>query len=219
MAKYTKGKVEALLEEGRVGLGNAQSTPEILALLTSLNYDEAKLQEGHALFKTLDQQNAAQLRLYAQQREATAAFNAARSAANKTYSRHIKITRALLAEEPERLARLGLEGKRANAFGAWLEQARQFYREGLADDGLQAALAEGGLSQEVLRSGQTLAETAAQANSAQESAKGMAQQSTQDRNAAATTFEQWMRKFWKIAEVALSDQPQWMERLGRMERS
>ena len=219
MAKYSKGKTQALLEQGRVGLGNAQSTPEILALLSSFNYDEAKLQEGQALFKTLDQQNSAQLRLYAQQKEATAAFSAARGAANKTYTRHIKISRALLSEESERLARLGLQGKRAQAFGAWLEQARQFYREGLADDGLQTALAEGGLSQEVLGSGQTQVETAAQANSAQESAKGMAQQSTQDRNAAATTFDQWMRKFWKIAEVALSDQPQWMERLGRMERS
>ncbi len=90
---------------------------------------------------------------------------------------------------------------------------------GLADARLQASLAEGGLAQAVLESGQAGVEAAAQANAAQESAKGLAQQSTKDRDAAAATFQKWMRNFWKIAEVALSDQPQWLERLGRMVRS
>ena len=212
-------KIETLLEQGRVALGNAMDTPEILSLLASFNYGEPKLKEGQAAFKTLEEQHAAQLRLHAQQKEATAAFKAARDDARKMYSRHVKITRALLSEEPERLARLGLEGQRAKAFGAWLVQARQFYREGLADAGLQASLAEGGLTQAVLESGQAGVEAASQANAAQESAKGLAQQSTKDRDAAAADFQKWMRNFWKIAEVALSDQPQWLERLGRMVRS
>ncbi len=219
MSTYTKGKVDTLLEQGRVALGNAQDMPEILSLLTAFNYDAAKIAEGQALLQTLEQQHAAQLRLYAKQKEATAAFNAARDDANKMYAKHIKIARALLAEGPRRLARLGLEGKRASAFGKWRRQARQFYREGLADAGLQATLAEGGLSQAVLESGQVKVEAAAKMRSAQKSAKGLAQQSTKNRDAAAETYRQWMRKFYKIAEVALSDQPQWLERLGRMVRS
>ncbi len=219
MTQYTKGKLKELLDQGRVALGNAQNTPEILDLLAAFNYDAIKLQEGQALFQTLEEQHAAQLRLYAQQKEATAAFKAAWSAARKLYMRHVKIARALLAEEPERLARLGLEGERSRTFGVWLDQAQQFYREGLADAGLQTALAEGGLAQAVLENGQAEIQAAAQANAAQESAKGLAQQSTKDRDAAAEVFQGWMRNFWKIAEVALSDQPQWLERLGRMVRS
>ncbi len=219
MTTYEKGKMKDLLEQGRVALGNALDTPEILDALTVYNYDAVKLQEGQVLFQALEEHHAAQLRLYAQQKEATAAFKTAWSAARKTYMRHVKIARALLAEEPERLARLGAEGERAQAFEAWLGQARQFYREGLADAGLQAALAEGGLAQEVLASGQTGVEAVAQASNAQESAKGLAQQSTKDRDAAVEVFQKWMRNFWKIAEVALSEQPQWLERLGRMVRS
>ena len=71
----------------------------------------------------------------------------------------------------------------------------------------------------MLESGQTGVDAAAQASAAQESAEGLAQQSTQDRDAAAATFQKWMRNLWKIAEVALSDQPQWLKRLGRMVRS
>jgi len=72
-------------------------------------------------------------------------------------------------------------------------------------------LVQGGLNQTVLEQGQ--------ADRQQESAKGLAQQSTQDRNATAIDFKQWMRNFWKIAEVALNDQPQWLERLGKRVRS
>ncbi len=200
-------------------MNNARDTPEILDLLSSFNYDEDKLEEGQVLFKDLRIQHEAQVRLRAQQKEATAAFNTAREDANKVYRRHVKIGRALLSEEPERMARLGLEGTRAKPFGAWQEQARQFYREGMADDELQTLLARGGLSQEVLRSARIQVKNAVQARNVQESAKGLAQQSTKDRNASAETYQQWMRKFYKIAEVAMSDQPQWLERLGRKVRS
>jgi hypothetical protein len=219
MATYGRNKVEELLEQGRVGLGNALGTPEILSLLTPYGYGQAKLQEGQVLFHALEGQQAAQLRLYAQQKETTASFQTSWGAARKIYGRHGKIARAVLSAQPERLARLGLEGVRAQTFGPWLAQARQFYREALADAGLQAVLAEGGLSPAVLTAGQSIVESAVQADNAKESAKGLAQQSTQDRDAAAATFQDWLRRFWKIAEVALAGQPQWLERLGRKVRS
>ena len=89
----------------------------------------------------------------------------------------------------------------------------------LADADLQALLAEGGLTQAALTSGQMAIEAVVQAHARKESAKGLAQQATQDRNAAAAELDQWLRHFWKIAEVALADQPQWLERLGRRVRS
>jgi len=219
MRKYYRGEVEEILEQGRVALINALSIAEILILLALYGYDLKKLQEGQALLQALEDKYAAQLRLLARQKEATAAFRAAWHAARQTYALHTKIARALLTAQPERLARLGLEGARARAFGAWLPQARQFYREALADAKLQALLAQGGLIQTVLETGQAAIEAVAQADNAQESAKGLAQQSTLDRDAAAADFQRWLRHFWKIAEVALAAQPQWLERLGRRVRS
>ncbi len=104
-------------------------------------------------------------------------------------------------------------------FGKWLIQARQFYRETLADAELGDLLAQGGMTQPVLEAGWAAVEAAVQADNAQEAAKGSAQQSTQDRDAAAVTFQRWLRRFWQIADVALADQSQWLERLGRRVRS
>ena len=158
MTQYRRGNVGALLVQGRVALDNALNAPEILDALAAYNYDAAKLEEGQSLLLALEERHAAQLRLRARQREATAAFKATWDEARRTYIRHVKIARALLAEWPERLARLGLEGRRARAFGAWVGQARQFYREGLADAGLQALLETGGLTSAVLESALELLE-------------------------------------------------------------
>jgi hypothetical protein len=218
MVAYTRKVVEKLLAQGRLVLTNAAGIPEILGLLEP--YDGAvKLQEGQALFDAFEASHEAQLHLYALQKEATAAFDAAWQAARKVYGRHVKIARALLTERPELLARLGLEGARTRAYSGWLVQARQFYREALADAALLALLQAGGLAQPVLEEGLAAVEATVQAEAAQKSAKGLAQQASQDRDAAAMAFHQWLRLFWKIADVALADQPQWLERLGRVVRS
>lgn len=219
MTRYGRGKVGRLSNKGRLALDNAFGTPEILALFKLYGYGVEKFQEGQTLLRALEESHAAQLRLYAQQKEATAAFHAAWDVARKTYAQHAKIARALLAAQPARLARLGLEGARARAFNKWLIQARQFYREALADAELGDLLAQGGMTRPVLEAGWTAVEAAVQANNAQEAAKGLAQQSTQDRDAAAAAFQRWLRHFWQIADVALADQPQWLERLGRRVRS
>ena len=217
--KYDKSKVESLLEEGRVGLGNARATPEIAALLARYGYGDAELQEGETLRLALETAQAGQVRAYARQQEATAAFQAAWEGARAAYARHTKIARAVLTARPDLLPRLGLEGRRPQAFGAWLAAARQFYREALADAALQTVLAEGGLTAAALAAGQNTLAAAAQADSAQESAKGLAQQATQDRDAAAAACQEWLGRFWKIAAVGLAGQPQWMERLGHKVRS
>jgi len=219
MKGYFRNGIVKLLARGRVALGNAAQTPEIVDLFERYGYGAPKLQEGQTLLQALEDKHAAQLHLYARQKEATAAFRAARQAGREIYHRHVRIARILLIRQPERLARLGLDKPRANAFSAWLAQAQQFYREALADADLQALLAEGGLTQAVLTSGQMAIEAVVQAHAHKESAKGLAQQATQDRNAAAAELDQWLRHFWKIAEVALADQPQWLERLGRRVRS
>jgi hypothetical protein len=45
MIRYGRDKAEELLSKGRVALGNALGTPEILALLTAYGYGAEKLQE------------------------------------------------------------------------------------------------------------------------------------------------------------------------------
>jgi hypothetical protein len=219
MATYSKGKVETLINQGRVALTNALEIGEIANAFAPLGYDRAKLEAGQALLKNLEASQATQERMYAKQTEATAALETQLAAAKKTYARHAKITRALLAEKPEYLARLGLDTSPPRRVGEWLQHAEQLYREALADATWLTLLAEGGLTEAVLHNGQAMLQATAQADAAQESAKGLAQQATLDRDAAYRTFFEWMRDFWKIAQVALRATPQWLERLGKLARS
>lgn len=219
MTTITRSKIDTLLEQGRIALDNAKTTPEILDLLTPLGYGDAKLAEGVQVRDSLRSKYQDQIRLYAQQEEATDQLNKAKQDAKMLYDRHYGIAKLVLKQKPELMARLGLKGARAMKLSQWIDQADQFYRESLADAGIMALLAIGGLDAETLDEGKLAVQHVGEVDNAQESAKGLAQQSTQVRNEAYLAFKTWMDNFWKIADVALINSPQWLERLGRMVRS
>ncbi len=220
MARFTNQKIEELLQQGKTAIGNTLATPEIQAQFDKYGYTaDGEMANGQTLLQALDDKNSDRKRLYALQQEATADFNGELAQVKRRYARHAKITSAVLADTPELLGRLGLQGSRAGKFVEWHAQAQQFYREALAGSDLQTALAEGGLTVAVLQSGLGALDQVVATEQQQESAKGEAQQATPDRDAAATVFRDWMNKFWKIADVALADQPQWLERLGKKVKS
>ena len=219
MNNISRSNIEDLLEQGRVALDNAKTTSEILNLLTPLGYGNAKLTEGIQVRDDLHTKYQDQIRLYAQQQESTDRLKKAQQDAKILYDRHFGIAKALLKQKPELMTRLGMKGARATKLSLWLEQADQFYRESLADADIMTLLAPGGLDADVLDEGKIAIQHVGEMDNAQESAKGLAQQSTQVRNEAYFTFKTWMDRFWKIADVALAESPQWQERLGRVVKS
>ena len=57
------------------------------------------------------------------------------------------------------------------------------------------------------------------ANADQEREKGEAQASTKLRDKGIEKFDDWMEDFYGVAAIALSDKPQWLEKLGIKEAS
>lgn len=218
MSKFTGTSINSLIQQGDLALQNV-ADPEISAQMAEYGYDSARLDIGRTKLQLLEEKSNAQTHNYAQQKAHTATFKSSWGEGRKIHRRHAKIASAVLEDQPELLDRLALDSIRMRKFSEWLERAEQFYREALADSEIQTLLATGGLTAEVLTSGQTAVQAAVTAMREQEDAKGLAQQSTKDRDAVAQDFQQWLSKFWKIADVALADHPQWLERLGRRVRS
>ena len=109
---------------------------------------------------------------------------------------------------------MALDGDRERLLAGWLAQARQFYNNALSDADVQSALLNYGIDTAALTAAQALVDVAEQANAAQESEKGDAQQATLERNQAMQALDAWMGDFIAIARIALEDKPQLLEKLG-----
>jgi len=216
--RYGTKEVENLIHRGQVAATNALETPGILERTTPFGYHAEKLQVGQALATDLQAAHQKQVDTYGRQYQATETLKVAWDDARQLYTRHSAQARAVLAGEKGLKARLGLK-KQPESFHSWTAQARQFYTTGLQDPELQARLPEGGLTAEVLQGGLDKVVAAEAADRTQEAAKGEAQQSTRDRNAAAGALDTWLDDFGVIARIALRQFPEWLEKLNFKEPS
>lgn len=213
MAKPKRSIDERLLE-AQVALGNTRGDADVLAALSIFGYDEARLTAGQALYDAAVALVNRQKAGYGEQFEATAAVRAAWDAADAAYRRTLKVARVAFQDHPKARAALMLNGVRKQSLAGWLEQALAFYGNLLANADLMAGLAELGYDQAKLEAEQALVQAVVAANLAQEQEKGAAQDTTQARDAKLDELDAWMADFKAIAQVALAEHPQWLEKLG-----
>lgn len=203
-----------LLNEAETALRNALSDQTLLDALGELGYDEATLQEGQSLLEAAQDAQQTMTVEYSEQYEATEALEAAYETAHSTYVRHLEVARIALKDERGAAEALKLRGRRKRTISGWLEQARTFYDNALANQDVLDALAGFNVTSEELTDGQAQVEAVAEANSMQEQEKGDAQDATHARDAAVDALDEWMSDFYAIARIALEDRPQQLEKLG-----
>lgn len=202
------------LSEAETALDNALSDQTLLDALAEYGYDEAALEEGRALLEAAQDAQQTMTAEYSEQYEATDALEDAHEAAHQTYIRHLKVARVALKDDRGAAEALKLRGRRKETISGWIDQARTFYDNALADEDIQDALAEFNVTTEDLNEALAQVDAVAAANSTQEQEKGDAQDATQARDAAVEKLDEWMSDFFAIARVALEDRPQQLEKLG-----
>ena len=209
-----------LLAAGRLATSNALADPDLVAALAPYGYDEAALQAVQATLDAYEAQMLAQQDRYGRQMEATERFSAAWKAFRDLhYTPHVTLARLVFKKEAGTQHRLGLKGRRATAFGAWVQQARLLYTTALSDTGLQTRLAARGITAAALQAARNEIQALVTLNQEQENLKGLAQQATRDRDAVRKTVQAWLGEFRQVAKVALTAQPDWLERLGILARA
>lgn len=214
MMVQTKHSIEERLLAAQVAIDSALSDADILAALTPFSYDEARLQEGRALYEEalalVNQQKAE----YGEQYEATEKLHAAWETANTAYMRALKVARLILKGNPRAEAALILRGKRKKSLSGWIEQATAFYTNLLANPDFMAEMAQYTYDEARVTAEAALVQAVVEANVAQAQERGEAQEATKQRDARLDALDAWLSKFKGFAEVALADHPQRLEKLG-----
>ena len=208
------GNIEEFLTAARTSLENAQNIPEVAAAVAVLGFDDTRMAAGLAYLVAAEDLQAAQVREYGQQYEATAAFKEAFKQADAHYTIHRQLASLAIRESPEQGKQLLLHQPKKRSRSGWLQQARDFYTNLLADEDLVAALTRYNLARPDLEAGQALVAQVADLHEAQQTEKSQAQQATRDRDAALDALSDWLSEFRAVAQIALAATPQYLEALA-----
>jgi len=206
--------IDQRLLAAQIAIGNARSDADILAALSIFGYDEAKLDAAQALYDEVQALVNKQKLEYGEQYEATEMVKAAWDKANTAYMNTIKIARVALKGNTKARAGLMMDKQRKRSVSGWLEQATAFYTNLLSTPDLMAAIKVFGYDRTKLKAEQALVQAVTDASMVQKKETGEAQEATKLRDAKLDELDEWMSDFKVVAQVALEENGQWLEKLG-----
>ena len=207
------------LEQYRVSLDNAENQSEIATIMTEFGYDSETIGQGKALLAETRQAYAANK---TEDDETSAAYNSFSNLKDQlaeTYSLHRKKAKVVFRNDSLTMDKLAVSGSVPKAYVKWLETAKKFYSVASTDTDLQSKLARLKITTDDLTAASTLISNLEAARADYLREKGESQDSTKIKDAAFGKIDDWMSEFYAVAKIALEDNPQLLESLGKLVRS
>lgn len=151
---------------------------------------------------------------YQKQYESTNALETLFKATVGTYSKFRKLAQVALRKEPRTLKALELSVKTKSSLSGFVAQARVFYNAVGSDDALFAKLTSTGLTREEVAAELPKFVQMEELNIQQEYDKKAAQDATEKRDARLEELEKEYADLYKVGQVALEDEQQYLEMLN-----
>ena len=219
MTKRPSRSESAILERYRVALENVATQPEIATIMAEFGYDAALIEEGKQLFTQTRQAYDLNVKEDDETSQAYTDFTEKRKSLEDTYSLHRKKAKVIFRKDLEIMKRLVLDGSLPRLYVRWVEIAKKFYSEMIADTELQTKLSRLKVSAEDLNAANTLISELEAARTEYLKEKGESQDSTQQKDASFANLDDWMSEFYAVARIALEDNIQLLEALGVIVRN
>jgi len=219
MALKNQRSQTAILENAKIALQNVETNPTIKSLMESLGYNAAKMAEGIIVLQTAKSSYDENQLLDDNKAKTSKAFEDKRIALNVNFVRDRKKARVILSDDPLVLKELGVAGGIPKTYVKWLENINQFYNTLKNQPELAAKLTSVQITPEYIT--ETLAGIAEveSLRAARTQNEGITQNATKIKDKAFKDLDKWMGSFFAIARIALENEPQLLESLGKFVRS
>ena len=206
------------LESSRILIFNSRDA-EVAALLNEMGIDTAYIEVGEALYNEtmilVDQQK----KEYQEQSLAYDQFYVEKDIAEVNYERTLKLVKVLSRSDQDLQNRLGLQSGKVYAIEQWIETATDFYNRLLNEPDFMASLARFKVTPEKLNAEKTAIDDLKDLRNQAVIEKGQAQEATRLKNEKLDQLEDYCTELKAIAEIALEEKPQLLEKLGVVVRS
>jgi hypothetical protein len=216
--KRTLTEVEAL-EQYRVAFENVEKQPEIATIMAEFGYDETLLTEGKTLLTKTRQ--AFDFNKKEDDETSVAYNNFATTKENlaKVYGLHRKKGKVVFRKDETTLKNLGLKGSLPSAYIKWLETVKKFYSVAIGNSEIETKLARLKVTTTELQETVALVAELETNRAVYLREKGESQDATKLKDTAFGEIDDWMSEFYAVAKIALEDNPQLLESLGKFVRS
>jgi hemoglobin-like flavoprotein len=195
-------------------ISGVENNPEIQGYLNVFGYTPLRMKEGKELLSKVTNLMTMQVEEYNDQYLATNEFLKAWKRAYGKYMITLKVIRIAFFERPEILSRFNAIGRRNRSLSGWLRDSKIMYTNVLdTPEALDTMALYGYTTEQLNKELQDVMEIE-QLHTKQLGEKGIAQQSTVERDEAFDALCRWYSKFRAIARVALYEKPQLLEALG-----
>lgn len=201
------------LESSRVLIFNSRDA-EVATLLDSMGIDTAYIDQGEALYNDTMTLVDQQKKEYQEQSLAYDKFYVEKDAAESNYKRTLKLVKVLSRSDKDLQNRLGLQNGKVYAIGQWIEGAVDFYNRLMNESDFIAKLARFKVTVDKLNAEKTAIKSLKELRNQATLEKGQAQEATRLRNEKLDELDDYAKELKAIAELALEERPQLLEKLG-----
>jgi GTP1/Obg family GTP-binding protein len=207
------------LEQYRVSLDNVENQSEIATIMAEFGYDTETIGQGKALLAETRQAYDANKTEDDETSEAYGKFSDLKAQLEETYSLHRKKAKVVFRNDSLTLDKLAVSGSLPKAYVKWLETVKKFYSEATSDHLIQEKLSRLKVTLDNLNAADAMVGQLENARAEYLREKGESQDATKAKDAAFVKMDDWMSEFYAVAKIALEDNPQLLESLGKLVRS
>lgn len=208
-------KLPDQLRTFETSLENAKLS-EIAQHISLLGYNAERIDEGLAKNSAAKELDFAQQKEYGEQYSATAERDRLKAEADKRVSITWKIAKMAITDMAIQKT-LGIHQNRLHSLNGWMKQSERFYRN--ITPQVMTYMAEYAYTDEKILEEKNMVDAVIAADKKQVDETGDAQRATLVRDEAVDDLHAWMKKFYKVAKLALKEEPQLLEKLGVLDRS
>ena len=207
------------LEQYRVSFENVEKQTEIATIMAEFGYDETLLTEGKTLLTKTRAAFDFNKKEDDETSEAYKNFTTLKENLATTYTLHRKKAKVIFRKESTTLNKLSLSGSLPTAYIKWLETVKKFYTVASSDSEIQSKLVRLKITTEELNGTIEQISNLELARAEYLREKGESQDATKQKDKAFGEIDDWMSEFYAVAKIALEDNPQLLESLGKFVRS
>lgn len=195
---------------------NIKNNETIKTALASYGYDDTELSKGNALYNNAVEKVDNNKTKSTKEKLSYDQFIQKFNIFKKMYSEDRKVVKIIYKNDERILSALSLKGKASIRIGEILNNADTLYKQLKANKELIQPLGRVKIDESSVDEKISTLEEVKSLYKSYGLSKGESQQATIDKNKAFADLEEWVREFYAIAKIALKENPQLLESLGKV---